>query len=563
MKKIKLCFIIQFMLLIYTQIQAQQWEWIKHIGSQGDDACIDMVIDNNENIYAIMLFSDTCELNSNNIDSGTYIIKINNTGNINWVKPCDNTAYRIATDNYDNIYLLGTFQNSCIIGNDTLISQFSYFYGYSTFLAKYDSSFNPVWAITLGPATVKEIKIINDNIYMSSYFQAFICDNDTIYSYNCCSTSEGDVLITRYTLDGNCLNYTQINNYGNEDDCPECCSSLRYYIGIPISIDSLNNVYASIIIYGTGGIGFQGHYFSTPSCNISRTVLCKFDSSFTCKYAHVGNIGQNIMVNSNQLYSFSVNYYLLYDNDITVLSDTLNLVVAKINNNTGMLDDFSSNKLGGTVYGNIIALSNLTIISSLSCYSIINNDTITSYFYNGYNQSMVNFPTFYILKYDTALNVINHIRILDMDSTYYPSLGYARYYGKILFAKSFYNKHYISTHFLTNVFMNNTVFSTYGGYDIIIGKLIDNNSNVSDLSEDHLCFNIYPNPSDGNFEIKSYTGLENSLTIEIFDGFGRKVYSDNSFILPNNIKISNYIPGIYYLRISSNDKVTSKTLIFE
>jgi endonuclease I len=74
-------------------------------------------------------------------------------------------------------------------------------------------------------------------------------------------------------------------------------------------------------------------------------------------------------------------------------------------------------------------------------------------------------------------------------------------------------------------------------------------------------FNVYPNPTKGNFNID----IKNSKTIssiEIYSIFGEKVYETES-TENNSIAISNLKKGIYLIKISQNENTISKKLVIE
>ncbi|MBN2165696.1 MAG: T9SS type A sorting domain-containing protein [Marinilabiliaceae bacterium] len=73
-----------------------------------------------------------------------------------------------------------------------------------------------------------------------------------------------------------------------------------------------------------------------------------------------------------------------------------------------------------------------------------------------------------------------------------------------------------------------------------------------DLSED-LNFSIFPNPSNGNFEVKSSIDTENWLnTIKIFNIDGHLIYSKNFNSSSCNINLSFNNRGIYFIEICCN-----------
>lgn len=74
-------------------------------------------------------------------------------------------------------------------------------------------------------------------------------------------------------------------------------------------------------------------------------------------------------------------------------------------------------------------------------------------------------------------------------------------------------------------------------------------------------FNIYPNPTKGNFNIDIFNS-KLITSIEIYSIFGEKVYETASSE-NNPIAISNLKKGIYLIKIRQNENIISKKLVVE
>jgi hypothetical protein len=78
---------------------------------------------------------------------------------------------------------------------------------------------------------------------------------------------------------------------------------------------------------------------------------------------------------------------------------------------------------------------------------------------------------------------------------------------------------------------------------------------------------FHPNPSDGKFTLEFTTKSEGAALVSIYDVNGKKVYEEN--IDPfdghykNEIDISTEKKGIYFLKISQGDKMSSRKIILE
>jgi hypothetical protein len=83
---------------------------------------------------------------------------------------------------------------------------------------------------------------------------------------------------------------------------------------------------------------------------------------------------------------------------------------------------------------------------------------------------------------------------------------------------------------------------------------------VKQTTENENVFNVYPNPSNGNFTISGTLPDSKEATIEIFNELGQKVYSETAAMHGEklNKQLNLYLsPGIYTLHIMASNGATS------
>jgi hypothetical protein len=86
-------------------------------------------------------------------------------------------------------------------------------------------------------------------------------------------------------------------------------------------------------------------------------------------------------------------------------------------------------------------------------------------------------------------------------------------------------------------------------------------SNIED-SEGNIDFNIYPNPTNGLFVIS--TEDKNTCIVSITNVLGQEIISLNHDGLnPLTIDLNNYESGIYTVKLSYKDKISTKSIILE
>ena len=84
-------------------------------------------------------------------------------------------------------------------------------------------------------------------------------------------------------------------------------------------------------------------------------------------------------------------------------------------------------------------------------------------------------------------------------------------------------------------------------------------TSVADLDEDVL-IRVFPNPTSGEVNIE-YTGLDDDLTVSLFDASGKRILVRYIFDQTNSteIDLSNFASGGYFLHVQNANFQTIKT----
>jgi hypothetical protein len=106
----------------------------------------------------------------------------------------------------------------------------------------------------------------------------------------------------------------------------------------------------------------------------------------------------------------------------------------------------------------------------------------------------------------------------------------------------------------------------FGGYDadLLVAPIVQitedtsNNSGGTGVTEKELFYNtkIYPNPSEGVFQLVSFVSEHNKYELSIYDPSGKLVLSNTYFssgILNESLDLRNLTPGNYILNISAGE----------
>jgi len=124
MKYFNIKYILYFLMLINTSTSAQELEWIYKIGGVTAEYGKGLAVDLDENIYDISNFMGTVTV-ANNLSFTTrgtddiLIRKSSSTGILQWVKQIgskgQDISYDVATDFAENVYVVGTFSDSLFL----------------------------------------------------------------------------------------------------------------------------------------------------------------------------------------------------------------------------------------------------------------------------------------------------------------------------------------------------------------------------------------------------------------------------------------------------------------
>ena len=115
--------------------------------------------------------------------------------------------------------------------------------------------------------------------------------------------------------------------------------------------------------------------------------------------------------------------------------------------------------------------------------------------------------------------------------------------------------------------ISTSLYDATGAYDSIVGyKVVITSATSVEMihSNEFTLLQNYPNPSDGNTEIKFNTPISKNVIFTITDMFGKLVYSEtiSSVIGMNTVKLSNELSsGIYTYSVENNDILLSKRMI--
>ncbi len=536
MKRIYIYLILQVMMLISVKLQAQHWEWIKHIGGKGTDEAKGFALDSKDHIYLLFTTTDTLTIDNNTVFNGTYLAKYDSSGTLLWIKLAPVYSSLINIDKTDNILLGGI-------------------YNYSSFIiSKYDSSFTFNWSIqfnTVANVINKLTSLIldkNNNILISGDFNKWLTiNNDTLFAH-----WEHDEFIIKINPLSNVINYIHIFFLTDGYDDDHFLGNLR------VNTDNDNNIFFSGVLRGIIQINTDVLISTSGSPEYcSKTFLCKYDSSFNFKWEKLlnnGCIGGNLAITSNNIFmeGLSKGSILLEDTLIAGNDSNYSAFILKLdtsyhflNNNWGYFNsnpNYFSSAWFGSMY--IDSVSNFIIEGNIvSTPMIIGQDTINN-ISQGYSSL--------ILKFNQNLDFLSYKQIMFTNSN---SRGH-------LFLSNDKNSVYCWGNFKDTAYFDNYTYISKSDNDFYLAKINSKSLSLEPIDNNYVYYTVYPNPTTGNILINS--GIQNQkAVISIYDMYGRSIYSCTTKTFPLQISLIGNKPGLYFVKITTDKNIYTKKIIIE
>jgi hypothetical protein len=551
---------------------SQNFLWGKQLGGTDDDYGSPIAVDTSGNVYATGGFRGTVDF-----DPGTgmynltaigsqdiFVSKLDASGNFIWAKQFGGTgldnANSIAIDASTatgGIYTTGLFYGTVDfdpgIGTFNLTSA-----GFGDiFISKLDSAGNFLWAKQLGGTADFDYGFslaldASGNVYTTGYFYGTADFDPGAGTYNLSSAGDRDIFVSKLDASGNFLWAKQLG--GLNDD--------RAY---SLVVDTST---------ATGGIYTTGFFQSIvdfdPGIGVYNLTSAGDDDIFVSKLDSSGNFVWAIQMGGaaeDRSYSIAVDassgtgavYNTGFFNgtvDFNPGTGTYNLVSA------GLGDIFVS-KLDAS--GNFLWAKQLGGTADDVAYSIAVNaspgtgDIYTTGFFNGtvdfnpgtgtYNLTSIGNSDVFISKIDTSGNFLWAKQIG----------GTSIDVGSFIVADA--NKNVYTTGWFYGTAEFDPGTETYnlisaGNSDIFVVKLSDVFTGITDASTSIKMPIVYPNPSNGRFNITSSAIIDE---IRITNLLGQIIYQTKPS--SNNFSLQQNETGIYFIHITIGKQIITKKLI--
>lgn len=260
------------------------FQWVKTTGSSnssGSSIYKAITIDNQNNLYLAGSFKKTIDfdfgtgvssLTSNNNNNDIFIEKLDNNGNLIWVKGIGNAENDVVNDieidQFGNVYTYGRFKNALDFDPGPNGFFFTSNGDNDVFLQKLDNNGDFVWAKTYGgingeSANTLTIDTINNSIYNGGSFNGTVDFNPGIGVFNMTPVGFArNGFVQKLDYNGNFEWALQLEGNNNNSN-----SSI-----LNILTDSLNNIYTTGVLADTVDLNPRSAVYNLGS-NLSNNII--------------------------------------------------------------------------------------------------------------------------------------------------------------------------------------------------------------------------------------------------------------------------------------------------
>ena len=560
-------FLIALLSALPLFLNAQSWQWARHIGGTGMDNAVISYIDNEHNIYLYGRYAmdlgvpdfngEDCYFDQDTLYgiNSSFIAKYDDSGNLIWLHNIassyvNNQAEANIIDmEYDSttqsLVMAGDFVDTITLPGCGLKGD--YYHSFCTFLSKIDLDGNCVWSEKL-PDLYGVTSLTFDpdgNIFLAGHTYT---NHAAIGS----CTFDGGAFIAKLNPDGSCIwAKTKVAvGYPNNPDFG--ITEIKNFKGKLFAIGniggsgtiSIDTISVSVSCQYCGGVGLL--------CmdNESNAIWMKVDG---LPHSGTGSKCMGITDSGNILYLAGTADSCVFEKD-TVISLGSNWIVVKHDENGNMIGynhlKYETGYEGATLYSSIFVNldGSYYLNSGFSGNAYIGNDTLTS----------LGWFDLLVVRFNASDNCMG------LEDT-------RGGIGESLFADE-------SGVYLTGIFspfpsdtgtmnIGNYFFTTYGFEDIVFAKhdLMTGIEKARNAGDNNLV--IYANPNKGSFRVKLPDEFlhENNLTFTVYDSRGKIIKSQNISLNQDypRLDIFGQPPGVYFVTVSNGKKSYSGKMVVE
>jgi hypothetical protein len=545
MKKIKIQIPLLLILLVSLNIKSMgqdpNWLWANQTTGNGYSYAQDIFQDGNNNVYVCGYLMDSINFGNQSIVSNNqcaYVAKYNSYGLFQWVitfqSDISSFADRISVDYEENIIVAGYFNGTLNAGNFTLNTSASDIY-----LIKLDTNGNVLWAeqsVSNSYTQVHSIAVdVSNNIVVAGY-----CDAQT--SFGNLVAYESGMFIVQY--DSNGTPFHLINEYAFG------CHSLDVKNG---------DIYISGAIHDTTIIEndtlYPTGYFTVGPLG-DTTYIMNNDLVFI-SYENNGDVNwiKQATSKNHDLWTFatldeSSNYYICGE-----IGDTTNFwgttLLPAGGSTPFLIKTDQSGNIIWSVTGEPVSSGGKLIFADIAIHEgfiyLLGYPFQSSSFANLVISNNYYIYSTMILKLDTDGNGVWQI----FDST-----NYAHNKPSSIVIDNLDNIS-VCGYFEDTVHFGSNYLYSLGGQTMYLAQVPSEPVAIEEQDyEDYESFNIYPNPTNGEF---TFDLPYEEAIINIYNSCGKLV--KNAVIEKGTSEFQLQESGIYFINLIIGDKTYCQKII--
>lgn len=545
MKKIVVFFSLSIF-FAFSYAQTPDWKWVRKGTSLGCNQGNAITSDNFENIYVVGEYQNSVVFNSTTgaiglTSSGAtdvFLTKYDSTGSLLWAKSAGGVSGDYGQDiafKDGFLYITGYFGNIATFDTITLNAQSAT----NIFVAKYNMNGNVQWAKKYGGNLAMALPTcidVNDNaIIVGGLFY-----DKFIYGIDTITSNDNgiseDLLIMK------------LDTLGNIQWVKAPGTVWRDYV-YDVARDSLENIYVTGFFNGT--ITFDTISVTASNENM---FLTKYDSSGNAVWVDhpvgVGiNWGDGIKVYKSKIYVCGKTGWDCTFDTITLsfVGGTEDGFIARynLNGNVEWAKKVATRGNDRLIDLSITSDGNIAVTGTIGDSLIYGNDTLFS----------LDARDLFVGKYDLNGNYIWMKRAGSTSPEY--AIGvHADAFGNV----------YSTGHYENPADFGQYIITGFSCNDMYVGKINSNPPLGINESENKNSLTLSPNPTCGIFTIGMEDGtgqMEDGIKeIEIYNSIGELVFSDASTSLSMTVDLRSKSKGIYFIRAQTESgTVTGKVVI--
>jgi len=503
------------------------FQWVRTIGGSGSDEGTSLGIDNTGAVYLAGNFQNTIYYNTSapvysiNAAGNTdgFISRYNSNGNYQWAISLGSTAddycTGLAVDSPGNIYVTGTFSGSVDFDPSANNATLNASTGNDIFIAKFGSNSNFQWARNIGNSVSCNANSIscdiNSNLYVTGSFDGVMDFDTSPNTYTLDAGTGADIFVTKYNASGSYL--WAFNSTGTGNDA-----------GNALSVDASDLVYVTGIFQDTVDLSLSSGTGTLASTSGSNDVFVARYSQMPCT-APPSPTNVTTAANSTACASSAA---------------TL------ITNGAGTISWYNTSTGGAAIaFGDTLFISTVTA-GTYTFYTEANTCAISA------TRTAV---TLTVIA-SPSVSVAGTNTICPGQSATLTASGANVYSWNVSLTG---NSIIVSPTVTTSYTVTGTDSTSGCTNNAITTVSITQCNGLNELTSNDNNIKVFPNPATNEILIEN---SERILQVEIYNSIGQKIRNekfDETFTL--HLNISEYCPGIYYLKVTgAGNSATFKLL---